>query len=182
MDYRIETKEAFDIFGVETVCSHTDAKGFLSPPELWEKSHENGEYERLFANAGDLPDFISQGFVSKDLCKIHAASGYRKTEENTFLYMMYAFVSKNSKTDGFTTAHIPSQTYAIFSSEKFKWGDEFHEVLAAMHKKIFTEWFPTTNYELGEGADFEIYGGTEEYGYIELWFPVRPVAKLKNYS
>ena len=173
MNYRIETKEAFDVFGVETVCSQTGAEGFLSPPELWEECHKNGEYERLLSNSGDLPSFITQGFPVQDVCKIHAVSGYRKTEDNTFSYMMCAFVSKNSNTEGFTTVHIPSQTYAIFPSEKFTWG-ELHGVLAAMHKRIFTEWFPTANFEHADGADFEIYGGTEEYGYIELWYPIRP--------
>ena len=173
VNYRIETKEAFDVFGVETVCSLTGAEGYLEPPQLWEKCHENGEYERLLANAGDVPGFVSNGFVCKDVCKIHAACGYRKTEENTFSYMMCAFVSKNSNTEGFVTAHIPSQTYAIFTSDKFTWGDDFHETLAALHKRIFTEWFPTSNYEHAEDrADFEIYGGTEEYGYIELWYPI----------
>ena len=173
LNYRIETKEAFDIFGVETVCSLTGAEGYIDPPELWEQCNKNGEYERLLANAGDLPDFITKGFVGEELCKLHAASSYRKTEENTFSYMMCAFVSKNSNTEGFTTAHIPSQTYAIFSSDKFTWGDEFHKALGAMHKRIFTEWFPTSNYEHAtDKADFEIYGGTDEYGYIELWYPI----------
>ena len=172
MNYRIETKEAFDVFGVETICSLTGAEGYMAPPELWEESHRNGEYERLSANAGELPSFVTNGFVSKDLCKIHAVCGYRKTEENTFAYMMCAFVGKNSNTKGFTTAHIPSQTYAIFTSEEFKWAD-FHNVLATLHKRIFTEWFPTSNYEHAEDrADFEIYGGTGDLGYIELWYPI----------
>ena len=173
MDYRIETKEAFDVFGVETICSHIGAEGFIEPPELWEKCNENGEYDRLMANAGDVPSFVTKGFATKDVCKIHAVSGYRKTEENTFAYMMCAFASKNSNTEGFTTVRIPSQTYVIFPSEKFKWDDEFHETLATMHKRIFTEWFPTANYVYDDnGADFEVYGGTEEYGYIELWYPI----------
>ena len=155
MDYRIETKEAFDVFGVEAICSHIDAEGFISPPGLWEECHKNGEYERLLANAGDLPSFISQGFATKDVCKLHAVSGYRKTEKDTFAYMMCAFVSKNSKTEGFTTVHIPSQTYAIFPSGKYQW-DAFQDVLAAMHKRIFSEWFPTSNFVLADGADFEI--------------------------
>lgn len=41
-----------------------------------------------------------------------------------------------------------------------------------MQKKFYSEWLPTTNYERADGANFEIYGGTEEYGYIELWFPI----------
>lgn len=167
MDYRIETKEAFDVFGIETICSLKGEKGYLSPGQLWQQCNKNGEYERLFSNAGDLPSFISQ-----DLCKIHGVEYYQKTEENTFPYMLCAFVSKNSNTDGYKTVHIPAQTYAIFPSERFKWGDEFFKVLTTLQKRFYSEWLPTVNYERAEGANFEIYGGTKEYGYIELWYPV----------
>ncbi len=167
MDYRIETKEAFDIFGIETIASLTGDKKYLNPAELWQQCQKNGEYERLFTNAGDLPNFISQ-----DLCKIHAVENYRKTEQNTFPYMLCAFVSDNSNTDGYKTIHIPAQTYVIFSSEKFKWGDEFFKILTTMQKRFYSEWLPTANYERVDGANFEIYAGNEDYGYIELWFPV----------
>ena len=166
MDYRIETKEAFDVYGIEGVVSVAGVEGYLTPAEFWQECHKNGGYERLFASVGDVPSFVSQ-----DLCKIHAVSGYRKTEENTFPYMLFAFVTKNSNTEGFTKVRIPSQTYAIFTTEKFEWG-EVVSTLGSLHKRIFGEWFPTTNYELADGADFEIYSGTEEYGVIELWYPI----------
>jgi len=167
MDYRIETKEAFDVFGIETVCSLTGAEGFLSPADLWQKCHKDGEYERLVSNAGDLPDFVPKG-----LCKVHAVECYRKTEENTFPYMLCAFASKNSNTEMYKTVHIPAQTYAIFSSEKFKWDDDFFEVFTTMQKRFYSEWLPTAKYEKADSAGFEIYGGTEEYGHIELWYPI----------
>lgn len=171
MNYRIETKEAFDVFGIETVASLSEEEGFVSPAKLWQESHHNGDYERLFHAAGDLPKFISQ-----DLCKIHGVENYRKTEGNTFPYMLSAFVSDSSKTDGYTIQHIPSQTYAIFPSEKFKWDENFNEVLRNLQKRFYSEWLPTANYERVSGANFEIYGGDKEYGYIELWFPVKQIS------
>ncbi len=167
MDYRIETKEAFDVFGIETICSLKGEEGFLKPSQLWHQCFENGEYERLISNAGDLPSFLSL-----DLCKIHAVEYYKKTEGNTFPYMLCAFVSNDSKPEGYKTIHIPAQTYAIFPSERFKWGEEFYKVLNNLQKRFYSEWLPTAEYERAEGANFEIYGGTEEYGYIELWYPV----------
>lgn len=172
MNYRIETKEAFDVFGIETVASLSEEKGFTSPAELWQKSHQNGDYEMLFEASGDLPDF-----VPADLCKIHGVENYRKTTGNTFPYMLCAFVSENSKTKGYKIQHIPSQTYAIFPSEKFKW-DELFGVLQNLQKRFYSEWLPTANYERVDGANFEIYGGDREYGYIELWFPVKPLNNL----
>lgn len=166
MDYRIETKEAFDVFGIETIASLTGEENYLSPAQLWQQCHANGEYEKLLTNAGKLPDFIPQ-----DLCKIHGVENYCKTEGNTFPYMLCAFVSNTSKTEGYKTIHIPAQTYAVFLSEKFQW-DDFPKVLSTMQKRFYSEWLPTAKYERADAANFEIYGGTEEYGYIELWYPI----------
>ena len=170
MDYRIETKETFDIFGVEAVCSLTGAEGFLTPAELWQKCHRDGEYERLAANAGEPPTFTAKGS-----CKVHAVEYYRKTEENTFPYMLFAFATKDSNTDDYKTIRIPAQTYAVFSSETFekKYIDkDFFEILAIMQKAFYSEWLPTAKYERADGANFEIYGGTNDNLTVELWYPV----------
>lgn len=167
MEYRIETKEAFDVFGIEVIGSIIDGNPNKKPAQLWKESQANGEYEKLFRAAGDLPTFISQ-----DLCKIHGGINYKKLDENTFPYMLCSFVSTNSKTEGYSVVHIPSQTYAIFPSKRFKWDEDFHSVLINLQKRFYTEWMATSNYEKVDGAEFEIYGGDEEYGYIELWYPV----------
>lgn len=166
MNYRIETKEDFHVFGIEIMASLSGEEGFLRPDQLWKKCQSNGEYDKLYEDAGGLPEFVPQ-----DLCRIHAVENYRKTEGNTFSYMLFAFATKNSKTDGYTKMHIPSQTYAVFSSDKFRW-DEFNDVLSGMQKRFYSEWLPTANYERVDAANFEIYGGDEELGYLELWFPV----------
>jgi AraC family transcriptional regulator len=167
MDYRIETREAFDVFGIETICSLTGASGYLSPGGFWEECNKNGAYERLAADAGDLPGFLPPG-----ACKVHAVEYYRKTEDNTFPYMLCAFVSKNSRLSGYSVVRIPAQTYVVFSTEKVKWGDEFFTTLTTMQKRFYSEWLPTAKYERADGPNFEIYGGTEEYGNIALWFPI----------
>ena len=166
MEYRIETKEAFDIFGIETVASLSDEAAGLSPNELWKQCQGNGEYIKLEASAGVLPDFIP-----KNLCKVHGAENYRNTEGNTFPYMLFSFLTKGSKPEGYKTVHIPAQTYAIFPSERFGW-EETPSVAHGLHKRFYNEWLPTANYERADGPSFEMYGGDSESGYIELWFPI----------
>lgn len=115
MNYKIETKEAFDVFGIETICSLKGEKGYLYPHQLWEQCHANGEYDKLISNVGDLPDF-----VPKNLCKIHAVEYYRKSEEDTFPYMLCGFVSKNSKNDRlqYIYRHINNRQTAYKQSNK----------------------------------------------------------------
>ena len=171
MNYRIETKEAFQVFGIEGVFhAGGDGKYPQTPAQLWQQCHANGEFERLNANAGDLPNFVSQ-----DLCKVHAVCSYRKTGNDTFPYMLCAFQSKSSKTDGYTTATIPAHTWAIFPSEKFTW-EQFGDTIETLYRRFFSEWLPTAEYEQVDGTNFEIYGGTAELGYVELWFAVRKIA------
>lgn len=168
MNYRIENKEAFQVFGIEGIFN-TDESGDIprTPAELWQQCHSNGEFERLVSNSGDLPQF-----VSPDLCKVHAVCSYKQTEGETFPYMVCSFKSGNSVTEGYTVADIPAHTWAIFPSEKYKWED-FDDVIGNLYKRFFTEWLPTAEYEQVNGIDFEVYGDSNGLGYLELWFAVR---------
>ena len=178
MDYRIETKEAFRIFGIEEIFGaeaammdeHVDDSAIRKPADLWQDCHANGAYERLDEAAGDLPSFINQ-----ELCSVHAACDYRDTEKDTFPYMLCAFLTQNSKTDGFTVVDIPAHTWAIFPTGKFLW-DDCADVLGSLYKRIFSEWLPTSNYEQVGSLDMELYGGDDEMGYVEIWLAVRKKA------
>lgn len=167
MNYRIETKEHFQVFGIERVFNSNG--GAETPAQFWQQSHANGEVERLAVHAGDLPSFVSQ-----DLYKVHAVCSYRKTENNTFPYMLCALQSESSKTDGYCTVTIPAQTWAIFHSEPFTW-DKFDETIETLYRRFYSEWLPTAGYEQVEGLEFEFYGGRARLSYVELWFAVRKI-------
>ncbi|MCM3781607.1 AraC family transcriptional regulator [Neobacillus mesonae] len=167
MNYRIETKESFQVFGIEKIFQ---TNGVDTPAELWKHSHANGEVERLAANAGDLPIFFNQ-----DYYKVHAVCSYKKTEEDTFPYMLCAFKGDSSKTDGYASITIPAQTWAIFSSDPFTW-DKFDETIETLYRRFFSEWLPTAGYELVDGMEFEITGSKDGLNFIELWFAVRKIS------
>jgi len=175
MDYRIETKEAFQVFGIEEVfeaeAGNPNDIGVKTPlrkpSDLWDECHANGAYDKLFAAAGELP-----GFVGKDLCKVHAVCDYKETEEGTFPYMLCAFCSPGSNADGYTVVDIPAHTWAIFPTGKFVW-DDCGKVLGSLYKRIFSEWLPTSSYEQVGSLDMELYGGDDSHGYIEIWLAIR---------
>ena len=175
MDYRIETKEAFQIFGYEGIFKADGSGAYPNTPhELWNQNHANGAYEKLASDAGDLPPF-----VRRDLCKIHGACDYRQTEPGTFAYMQCAFKSTTSKTDGYTVVDIPAQTWVIFPSEKFEW-DRVVDICTAINKRFYSEWLPTSEYEQVNGMSLEVYGGDAEMGYLELWFAVRKIQNCRG--
>jgi len=168
MNYRIETKEAFQVFGIERVF-HTSGDGEepTTPGGFWQQCHANGEVERLAANAGELP-----AYLSKDLYKVHAVCSYRKSDNDTFPYMICSFESESSKPDGYSEITIPSHTWAIFPSELFTW-DQFNDSIESLYRRFYSEWLPTAGYEQVNGMEFEIYGGRDGLNYVELWFAVR---------
>ncbi|RAW09563.1 AraC family transcriptional regulator [Paenibacillus taichungensis] len=167
MNYRIETKESFQIFGIEKVFQ---LNGIETPAELWKQSHENGDVERLAANAGKLPDLMNPYYH-----KVHAVCSYKKTGEDTFPYMLSAFKDETSKDDGYTNITIPAQTWAIFSSDPFTW-DKFDETIETLYRRFFSEWLPTTGYEQVDEMEFEITGGKDGLSFVELWFAVRKIS------
>ena len=90
MDYRIESKEAFQVFGYEGIfradesgmnanIQHDNSIHQNNPHEMRDKNRANGLYEKLAADAGDLPSF-----VSPDLCKAHGVCDYKQTEPSSF--------------------------------------------------------------------------------------------------
>lgn len=170
MNYRIETKESFEVFGIEGVFPiNGDGEATLTPAKLWEQSHSNGDVRRLEARAGNLPSFVSQ-----NLYPVNAVCSYRKTEPDTFPYMLCAFKDGASNVDGYTSVTIPSHTWAIFPSEPHPW-DQFGETIEALYKRFYTEWLPTAGYEQVDGIEFEMYGAKDNLNYIELWFAIRKV-------
>jgi len=174
MDYRIESKEAFQVFGIEDVfdvrvglVNAESDESLRKPADLWDECRANGAYEKLYDDAGDLP-----AFIGKDLCNVHAVCDYRESGKGTFPYMLCAIRNANSKTDGYVVANIPAHTWAIFPSIKCSW-NEFGDVIGALYKRIYTEWMPASNYEQVGSLDMEIYGGDEDTGYVEIWVAVK---------
>jgi len=176
MEYRIEAKEAFQVFGIEEVfkmeAGMTDSdvtteEALRKPSDLWDDCHANGAYEKLASDSGGLPSFISS-----ELCNVHAVCDYRETEAGTFPYMLCAFRTPNSKTEGYLVADVPAHTWAIFPTGKFAW-DDCGKVLGSLYKRIFSEWLPSSNYEQVGSLDMELYGGDETHGYVEIWLAIR---------
>ncbi|NMO98127.1 AraC family transcriptional regulator [Paenibacillus lemnae] len=168
MNYRMETKEAFQVFGLEREFQ-IDGGGEMpqTPAQWWQHCHENGAIEQLAARAGGLPSFVSQ-----DLHKVHALCSYKHTGGDTFPYMLCAFRNESSAVEGYSVISIPTLTWVVFTSELFTW-DAFDNIIETMYRRFYGEWLPTAGYEPVDSMEFEIYGSRDGLQYVELWFAVR---------
>jgi AraC family transcriptional regulator len=157
MNYKIEEKEVFEMFGVSTEINAVDEKPFIEIPAFWEKCISDGTVDRVRKAAG-----------LNENGQIHAVlynnQGYH------FSYMIGYYLPQTGLPDGFEKLSVPAQTYAIFSTGLYPDGQSgIHDLF----KRIFTEWFPTCNYVHSEGAQFEMtyYRGNNMYE-MEVWMPV----------
>jgi AraC family transcriptional regulator len=170
MDYRIETKEAFQIFGIEKICNDDETKVYASVDGInisfMEDQWESAEFEKLEADAGNLPSFVNE-----KLSKTHTVFCHKETNAGTFSTMLFAFRSPTSKTEGYTVADIPAHTWAIFQSD-IRPISELGNDVAVMYKRIYSEWIPSSGYELASDLEMELCGGGE-HSFIEIWLPVK---------
>ena len=63
--------------------------------------------------------------------------------------------------------NVPSQIWAIFPDSKCD--------IQNLWRRIYSEWFPTSEYEQVEGPTFEMYYGQASHknGFGEIWIPVK---------
>jgi len=177
MNWRIEEKEAYEVFGIEGIVAQ-GAGGVL-----WDKCFKDGSYEKLFDDAGGKRQPNGFGYPREDgACVIHAIAGYRENDncsayagysegEDGLPYMLCALLKPGIDTSGYTVVKIPKTTWAVFRSKAVDWaGGE----LPGLFDQIYTEWLPTSGYERASGPDMDIYYGTDDgKQFAEVWIPVK---------
>jgi AraC family transcriptional regulator len=161
MDYRIESKEAFKVYGIERIFTSDEGKHLTEIPNFWLETIRNGKYDKLLKSTNGTSD-------------IHAICQYRETGGNTFPYMLFAYKTKESETNGFVEVEVPSATWAIFRTREHTEA-ETSEVIQNLTKRVYTEWLPTANYEKVDGYELELYYRTDDGKcYCETWIRVLP--------
>jgi len=164
MNWRIEEKEAFEVFGIERIFRN-DETGKV--PGFWDECHQNGSYERLFDAAGGIRYPDGRDYPREDgSCVIGAVCGHVDIPgDDSFPYMICALKKPDSNTDGFKVAKIPKTTWAVFRAETNHIGCE----IPNLFQRAYSEWLPSSGYEKVASPDMEIYGDHFE----EVWIPVR---------
>ena len=161
MNWRIEEREAFEVFGTERVFGNGEAG---KVPSFWTELRESGAYERLYQAAG------AKCGEDGRYC-IYAVCGYAETEDDRFPYMICALKKPGSQTDGYKVAQVPKTTWAVFRSEMIP---EMGSAIPALFDRAYKEWLPSSEYEKVSAPDLEIYYSASDGMYFEeVWLPVR---------
>ena len=161
MNWRIEEREAFEVFGIERIFKNDEND---KVPGLWDESFKNGEYARLFNAAG-----AKNGDDGKHC--IFAVCGYFEPEDDSFPYMLCTLKNPDSDTGGFQTARIPKTTWAVFRSEIT---EHMGTEILKMYNRAHSEWLPSSGYDKVTGPDMEVYYDAPDGKYFqEVWIPVK---------
>lgn len=159
MDYRIEQREAMEVFGVVQVISTVDHQDFYEVPKFWQKCREDGSISRIQAVAG----------VSVDT-PVHSAL-YNCTDTQ-YTYLLCCVTPVSGDISDFVKLTIPSGTWAVFPTEILS-REEVAQQASQIWKRIFTEWFATSGYELANAPEMEMHFNKGEGKFLtEIWIPI----------
>jgi AraC family transcriptional regulator len=157
MNYRIETKEAFRAIGYKIRVSTDNDVNFVKIPEFWAECDASGKCGALCAY-NDNP--VPQGLMG--ICA--------NEEGSTFDYFI-ATASTKPLGDGMSELFVPSTNYVVFEAV-----GPMPESIQNTWKRAFTEWFPTSGYDIAPGAQVEWYideDGSSADCRSEIWIPIR---------
>lgn len=161
LNYRIEEKDAFEVFGLELQTNVIQGQCYRDIPAFWDNCEKDGRCIALAQAAGKKPAELLDAGVTYD----HNPNGNMK-------YMIGCIRHDDANIAGYTVLRIPKQTWAVFSVVWEVAGDNTD--LHSTWQRIYSEWFPSTNYEHADcDYDLELYYGDRdsEFG-VEIWIPI----------
>ena len=164
MNYRmVEERTSSIIIGKDMVI-HIEA--YTEIPQFVEGIWRNGTHDQINAAVGKPSGTLLYGYH------------FDYSEDGTKRYLMGAELPEgNEVPSGLTTLTIPPQTYAVFESKEQITEDvEFGLEVINVWKRIYSEWFPSSNFEQVEGPCIEKFYWVDEQqidSVCEVWIPVK---------
>lgn len=162
MNYRIEEKDSFKLIAkTERFTKIEDVNGREDIPEFWTECHQNGTVkflEQIGKKDGVLKDNIV-GMCMED-----------STVVKDFPYSIGAEYNGKEVPEGYEIFDIPAATWAIFGTEGM-----MPQAMQKLWHKVFTEFFPTSDYRPDKNFDLEVYpmGDMNSADYhSEIWIAV----------
>ncbi|MCM1022509.1 MAG: AraC family transcriptional regulator [Prevotella sp.] len=161
MDYKIMKKEAFKIIAKEERFGKIeDVRGRSDIPAFWTKCHGDGTVKYLAENC--RKDGVLGGSVV-GMCMEDS------TVVKDFPYLVGAEYGGGDVPDGYKLVDVPAADWAVFEIDSLSEEHMPSAIQQAWHR-IFSEFFPSSNYKPAGNFDLEVYP-TDSYN-GEIWISV----------
>ncbi|MCL2501186.1 MAG: AraC family transcriptional regulator [Defluviitaleaceae bacterium] len=161
MDYRIERKEAFTLFGQELKTTVIDGRCFDEIPAFIMSCVEDGRMAALLQAAGKPQNGIFDAGVT-----------YGHNPDGNMNYAIACYKPDKPVPPKYKVFDISAQTWAVFDTGWATENDD--EKIHNTWQRIYAEWFPSVSYEHADcDYDLEMYfGDRDSECRCEIWIPV----------
>jgi AraC family transcriptional regulator len=158
LNYRIVEEVASTVFGVTHITNVSDA--YETIPAFIDKCEEQRITNKIVeASHGNERTLLKSVLYDMD--------------NDMMAYMLCLDMPEDEVLEGFDTMVIPESKWAVFPLVIEKPEDS----IVSIWKRIFTEWFPNSGYELDSGPRQErCYWREDGKMIVEAWVPVVKVA------
>lgn len=159
MQYRIEQKGAFSLFGRSIPVNTQSGEQSSVVPAFWQRVREDGTGASIRQMAG-----------LAERTPLHGAI-YDCTDAG-YQYLIGAFAPSGAVPKIFTVLEVPAGAWAVFPLQP----GGMSEIMAGAQQlwgRIFSEWFATSGYHLRAAPELELHFGLEDGQYTaEIWIPI----------
>ncbi|PTF58494.1 AraC family transcriptional regulator [Staphylococcus chromogenes] len=159
MNYQLIEREAFQVVGVKERFS---CDGDIGPSQdighFWTKVGQDGTIKRLL----DLNNGQISGLIG-------ATVDYSKKDNEIEYWVGTEY--KGNTPDGLSSYELPAEKWVIFEVV-----GPVADVVPEIWKRIYSEWFPSNDYEHSGGPSLEVYKSpdpTSSSAKTEIWVPVK---------
>ncbi|TWT05341.1 AraC family transcriptional regulator [Planococcus sp. CPCC 101016] len=161
MEYRIAEKDAFKLVGIKKRVPIV----FEGPnPEIMKMAQSITAEQR-----GQLQQWRNTDVQTVVNASLNFDDG-RLEEKGQLDHLVGSITTLEANFEAFDVVEVPAGSWAIFSME-----GPFPQQLQDTWGKIFSDWLPSSNYELIEGPEISFNGDMSDLQkiYSEIWIPVK---------
>lgn len=160
MQYKIVNKDSLQMVGIKRQFSLENGENLVEIPKFWNEVNSNKTGDLLIrANNGPVKGILG-------VCVDKSDSQTKQIE-----YWIATAHEGNEIPQGFSKLEIPSATWAIFEVH-----GAMPDAMQNKWKQIFSEWFPSSGYQLAGAPELEVYSEGDasrpDY-YSEIWIAVK---------
>lgn len=163
LNYRMMEEVESTVIG-ESITIYNDP--YKEIPEFVRRIWNDGTHDRINEILGQPAHNLLYGYF------------YDFEEDGTKRYLMgYDLPEGQEVPSEFDVLHIPAITYAVFESRETLTDEpDSGQEIQNVWRRIYSEWFPSTNFEQVEGPCIEKYYWVDDQrveSICEVWIPVR---------